>query len=480
MRPGGPLKHITVAPLSPERFKGVLSPEAALRLEETIATANLVLDGRTVWSVNSTARGGGVAELLSSLIAYSRGAGVDARWVVMRGEPTFFSVTKRLHNMLHGVSDGGAPDAEEESEYRRVIGEAADTLVQLVRPGDVVLAHDPQTAGLCGPLSDAGARVVWRCHVGMDVPNEAARAAWAFLLPYVEPAEAFVFSRQVFVPPELDRRRVTIIPPSIDAFSAKNQAMTPDAVASILCRVGLEECVTDAKPFYLRHDGSRARVDRRADLNGTGALPPGVQAITQISRWDRLKDHAGVMQAFAEGITPATDAHLVLAGPDPSGVSDDPEGFEVLDELLGQWRGLPEAQRARVHVVSLPMVDPEENAAIVNALQRRSDVVVQKSLAEGFGLTVAEAMWKDRPVVASAVGGIQDQIQDGVTGVLVDPRDLEGFAQAVVRLLGDSSAAKVMGDLAGERVRDGFLGPRHLTQYVELFARLLQPQTSPV
>ena len=470
---------MAVGPLSPERFKGVLSPEASIRLDETIAEAHHVLDGRAVWSVNSTARGGGVAELLSAMIAYTRGAGIDARWVVMRGEPDFFALTKHLHNMLHGV-DGAPPGDSGAEVFRRVSHDAAAALLELVRPGDVVLAHDPQTAGLCAPLREAGVRVVWRCHVGMDVPNDAARAAWGFLLPYVQAAEAFVFSRQMFVPPEIDPSKVTIIPPSIDAFSPKNQAMTGDAVSAILCRVGVEECVVSAAAYYLRHDGTRARVDRHAELHGTERLPPGVPVVTQVSRWDRLKDHGGVMRAFAERIAPESDAHLLLAGPSPDSIADDPEGLEVFDELIGQWRLLTDACRPRVHIASLPMVDPEENAAIVNAIQRRSDVVVQKSLAEGFGLTVAEAMWKDRPVVASAVGGIQDQIEDGVTGLLVEPRDLEAFAHAVLRLLRDRDDAERMGERAGESVREAFLGPRLLSQYVQLFAALLEREAQPL
>ena len=476
----GPLKHVAVGPLPPERFKGVLTAEAALRLDETIAEARLVLDGRAVWSANSTARGGGVAELLSAMIAYTRGAGIDARWVVLRGEPDFFALTKHLHNLLHGVGDGGPPDRDGAEVFEQVSQEAAGALLELVRPGDIVLAHDPQTAGLCAPLREAGVRVVWRCHVGMDVPNDAARAAWSFLLPYVQSAEAFVFSREVFVPPEIDPGKVTIIPPSIDAFSPKNQAMADDAVSAILCRVGVERCVSGTPAFYARHDGTRARVDRHAELHGTEPIAPDVPVVTQVSRWDRLKDHAGVMKAFAGRIGPDSDAHLLLAGPSPDSIADDPEGLEVFDELIAQWRSLPDAYRRRVHIASLPMVDPEENAAIVNAVQRRSDVVVQKSLAEGFGLTVAEAMWKDRPVVASAVGGIQDQIEDGVTGLLVEPRDLEAFAEAVLRLLRDRDEAERIGQRAGESVREAFLGPRLLSQYVELFAKLLQHEAEPL
>jgi trehalose synthase len=181
-----------------------------------------------------------------------------------------------------------------------------------------------------------------------------------------------------------------------------------------------------------------------------------------------------VLLGFVEHARADEEPHLLLAGPDVTAVADDPEGAEVFAEVEAVWCQLPRAARRRVHLALLPMEDPDENAIIVNALQRRADVVVQKSLAEGFGLTVAEAMWKGRPVVASAVGGIQDQIEDGSTGYLVDAQDLAAFGARVGELLADPHAAERIGAAAQARVRDHFLGPRHLTQYVELLARVLR------
>ena len=180
-----------------------------------------------------------------------------------------------------------------------------------------------------------------------------------------------------------------------------------------------------------------------------------------------------MLEAFARGIAPRTPAHLVLAGPAVAAVSDDPEGLEALEEVSAHRVTLAADLRDRVHLVSLPMDDVAENAAMVNALQRQAAVVVQKSLAEGFGLTVAEAMWKGRPVVASRVGGIQDQIREGETGLLVDPRDLDAFADAVMDLFERPEQAARLGVAAREEIRGRFLGPRHLTQYVDLFERLL-------
>jgi trehalose synthase len=416
--------------------------------------------------------------MLASLLAYTRGAGLDARWVVIDGDPDFFRVTKRIHNMLHGFpGDGAGLGAEDERVYAETAARNARELTALVRPDDLVLLHDPQTAGLIEPIRACGAHVVWRCHVGVDEPNGLAHAAWKFLRPHVLLADSVVFSREAFVWDGLDRARVKVIPPSIDAFSAKNQDMPEEVVAAILRAAGLETGEPLMPPVFSRRDGTPGRVDRVADRSGCPALPSGAPAIVQVSRWDRLKDPVGVLTAFADDLGPGSNAHLVLAGPAVESVADDPEGLEVLSEIGRRRAGCDPSLRDRIHLFSLPMDDVEENAAIVNALQRRADVIVQKSLAEGFGLTVAEAMWKARPVVASRVGGISEQIAEGRTGLLVEPDDLGGFAKAVAGLLDDSRRAGELGERAREHVREQFLGPRHLRQYVDLFAQLL---TAPV
>jgi trehalose synthase len=468
------LRDVPVSPVPPERLMAMLADEQAHEFGRTIVRGREVLASRVIWNVNSTARGGGVAEMLASLLAYTRGAGLDARWLVIEGNPEFFRVTKRLHNMLHGwPGDGAGLSPEDEAVYRQVADGSAAELVELVRPGDVVLLHDPQTAGMIEPVRACGAHVVWRCHVGLDEPNDLARAAWAFLAPHVVAADAVVFSRDAFVWPGLDRARVRLIPPSIDAFSAKNQELSPATWRSILRAAGVEPGEPSLPAVFERRDGTPGRVDREVDRSGSPLLPEQAPALVQVSRWDRLKDPVGVLEAFCENVAPRSDAHLVLAGPSAASVADDPEGADVLSEV-GRYRArCPAGVRDRVHLLSLPMDDVAENAAIVNALQRRADVSVQKSLAEGFGLTVAEAMWKARPVVASRVGGIHEQIVDGETGVLVEPRDLAGFADAVLALLDDAPAAHDMGARAREAVREHFLGPEHLRHYVDLFEHLL-------
>jgi trehalose synthase len=233
---------------------------------------------------------------------------------------------------------------------------------------------------------------------------------------------------------------------------------------------GLLDGTPAREAAFERGDGAAARVVRKADLLETAPVPAEAPVVTQVSRWDRLKDPIGVLDGFAH--EPDLDeAHLILAGPAPSSVADDPEAGSVLTELRDAWLAQPERARARVHIANLPTADVDENAVIVNALQRSSAVVVQKSLAEGFGLTVTEAMWKRRAVVAGRVGGIADQIEDGRQGVLVDPRDLGAFGAAVAALVGDGARGSTLGDAAEARVRDRFLPASYLAANLELIER---------
>ena len=476
MRSVSVLEHVDVGLLALERFEGVLAAERYGRVRAAAERAPRSLHGRVVWNLNSTARGGGVAEMLVSLLAYARGAGVDTRWVVIAGNDPFFALTKRIHNNLHAAAgDGGPLGGAEREIYEAALAPNLAELEELVRPDDVVIVHDPQPAGMIPRLKELGAAVIWRCHVGIDIPNELARRAWGFLAPYVEPADAFVFSRQAFVWEGLDRARIELIAPVIDAFSPKNQDLDAATVAAILECAGLnEDGGGNGVPTFLREDGTPSRVDRRASMLEARPLRADDRVVLQVSRWDRLKDPIGVIRGFVEQVAPASGAHLVYAGPAVEAVADDPEGVEVLEEARAYFESLDPAARERVHLAALPMDDLAENAAIVNALQRRADVVVQKSLAEGFGLTVAEGMWKARPVVASRIGGIQDQIAHGETGMLLDePADLRAFGDAVRGLLDDPDRANAIGQEAQERVRDEFLAVRSLMQYIDLIERIL-------
>jgi trehalose synthase len=215
------------------------------------------------------------------------------------------------------------------------------------------------------------------------------------------------------------------------------------------------------------------RVRHRVSAVEEAPAPIDAPLVVQVSRWDRLKDHVGVVHGFARHVRRDLGAHLLVVGPDTSSVADDPEGAEVLAENVAAWSRLPARQRASVHLLSLPVKDRLENAVVVNALQRQADVVVQKSLAEGFGLTVAEAMWKRRPVVGSRVGGIQEQIVDGRSGLLVNPVDLKAFGQAVSSLIPDVGFAQAIGHAARARVRARYLPPHFLGAHLELVQRIL-------
>jgi trehalose synthase len=472
----GALTQVPVAPASPERFRALLGDDYS-KVEDAIGAAGRLLAGRVIWHVNSTARGGGVAEMLQSLLAYARGAGVDVRWLTIGGNEEFFAVTKRIHNHLHGAAGDDRRLGEAERRiYDEALLESASELTGLVREGDVVYLHDPQTAGIVPHIKARGISVVWRCHVGLDHPNDLARNAWSFLLPYVKEADACVFSRKAFAWEGLEKEKLWLVAPSIDAFSPKNQELDADAVRAIVTRTGLAEGGGDAAVFT-RQDGTQARVDRAAELDQEGPVPWDAPLIVQVSRWDRLKDPLGVLHCFGEHCR-HDSAHLLLAGPSVAEVADDPEGADVLAEVRDERERLPADVRARVHLACLPMDDIEENAAMVNAIQRRADVVLQKSLAEGFGLTVAEAMWKARPVVASRIGGIQDQIVDGESGLLVDdPTDLAAAGEAIDFLLDDADRAAAIGSAAHERVRDSFLGTRTLVQYMGLIEEMLRAES---
>jgi trehalose synthase len=439
-----------------------------------------ILAGAVVWNVNSTAGGGGVAEMLRAILPYTRGLGIDSRWLVIAGDPDFFRITKRLHHALHGSEgDGSRLDAAARALFRATSRENADDLRALVRSGDVVILHDPQTAALVGPLTEMGARVVWRSHIGTEQRNRETESGWAFLRPHVERAQALVFTRRQYVPEWAADSRVAIIPPSIDPFSPKNRDMDAALARDILACAGILADGRDLPqpPVYLRHDGSSARLEHCADVVCLGPAPDVDQpAVVQVSRWDPLKDPVGVMRGFVEFIhlDPASKAFLMLAGPSVKSIEDDPEQPATMDEVIAEWRELPHALRTRIRLVNLPMADLEENAAMVNALQRHAAVVVQKSLREGFGLTVTEAMWKARPVIASAVGGIQDQIEDGRSGILLqDPSDPKEFAAALHRVLSSPQDAAALGQAARQTVIENYLAVRHLLDYEKLLTRLL-------
>ena len=466
------VRSVEVPRHSVARLEPVIGGERLARTSRAAGQFQRQLAGRTVWNVSSTAVGGGVAEQLYVLLGYVQDLGISVRWEVITGDAAFFVITKRLHNQIHGDAAGAPLSRADDDHYAEILAANATELLGEIQPGDLVLLHDPQTAGLAAALAGAGARVTWRSHIGVDWENDATRAGWSFLRPYLTAAERFVFSRREYVPSWVPGEKVAIIPPSIDPLSPKNQGLDEGTVRSILATIGVLGDVAPGPTSFARDDGSTGVVTQPAAITGDGRPGPGDPLVVQVSRWDRLKDMAGVMRGFAEYVAPAGHGYLLLVGPAVAGVSDDPEGAAVFADCLRQWHGLPAPVRARILLVTLPLEDIDENAAMVNALQRHATVITQKSLAEGFGLTVSEGMWKGRPVVGSAIGGITDQIADGTGILLPDPRDLEAFGAAVRGLLDDPGEADRLGRAAHARVRANYVGDLHLLRYADLLGAL--------
>ncbi|MFE0176173.1 glycosyltransferase [Streptomyces sp. NPDC059002] len=423
--------------------------------------------GRTVWHINTTAHGGGVAELLRRAVPSHNAAGVPTKWLALGGDAEFFAVTKRLHHRLHGYRDPhGALGGDERRIYAATTRQLGAEVLGHLAPGDLCVLHDPQSLGLAPALSAAGVRVAWRCHIGStDHASPEVRETWEFLRPYLDAPLRCVFSVDGYAPPGLRPEQCVLIPPSIDPAAAKNRALAPDEGAAALRAIGLE---TDPAggPGPVRAGTATVLQD--------APLPPGAEVVLQVSRWDPLKDMEGVLAAFAERIAPRrAAAHLVLAGPEPLDIPDDPEGAEIFARVHDAWLALPAPVRARVHLVKLTLKDTEGNALLVNALQRRADVIAQKSLREGFGLTVTEAMWKGAAVVASRVGGIPSQLRHEREGLLVaDARDGGEFAEQVLRLLADEGLRRRLGDAAHRRCAELFLAERELADHYRLYQEL--------
>lgn len=437
-----------------------------------------------MWNVNSVSVGGGVAEVLDVLVTYARSEGIDARWAVIHGDPEFFAVTKRLHNNLHGVpGDGGPLGQAERAHYEAVLSASAEQLTAAIRPEDIVILHDPQPAGLAPAVLRTGATLVWRCHPGAPIASDHVDRryidrVWEFLRRYLDGVDAFVFSNQEYVPGWIGSQRAHIIQPSLDPLSAKNRPMDEDTVRAVLSHVGvIRDDKSRVEPTFTRRDGSTSRVEMRADLITNGpAPPPEAPLITQVTRWDGLKDMRGVMRGFARFVDDsngATDAHLALVGPEVSDIADDPEGARVLDDCYRAWRELPHAMRSRIQLVCLPVDDVEANAAIVNAIQRHASIVFHKSGGEGWGLSLTEGMWKGRPVVAHAISSAKAQIVHGESGFLLAERSGdEACAEAIRTLLTRKDYAERLGRGARQRVKERFVSDRHLIDWARLLETL--------
>jgi len=383
---------------------------------EELRTLAKPLTGRSVEMVNSTAVGGGVAEMLNRLVPLAEELGLAIRWEVMTGGEDFFEVTKAFHNALHGEAYHADP---KHFEIYRAYNE--QNLKRLPLDAEFIEIHDPQPAGFVESRQAGKNHWIWRCHIDLSHPN---RSVWDFLEPYVAKYDGAIFSspefaRQLPIPQYL-------LYPAIDPLAEKNKELDPGFVEEVLRRYSID---------------------------------PSRPILTQISRFDRLKDPVGVIRAYRI-VKRYFDCQLVLAG---GSASDDPEGSVVLKEVKDAANDDPD-----VKVLELPAWAPLE----VNALQRASTIVIQKSLREGFGLTVSEALWKKKPVVASAVGGIPTQVIHKHTGLLA--HSVEGTAYQIRFLLSHPEIATRLGEQGHQHVKENFLITQNLKRYLTLFLLLAQ------
>jgi trehalose synthase len=394
-------------------YEAIVGPEV---IDELKVLADRVR-GRRLQHVNSTPVGGGVAEILTRMVPMLQELGVETTWDVIKGDESFFNVTKTIHNALHGKAN---VITEEMLDCFRATTDA--NLHHMNLTGDVIWIHDPQPLGLIAHKREIGRRWVWRCHVDVSMPDPGV---WNFLRPYVEQYDGSIFSMPDFA------RRLPIpqfmIAPSIDPLSDKNRELEPSQISQTLEKHGID---------------------------------PKRPILTQISRFDRLKDPLGVIAAYRM-VKKRRNCQLVLAG---GGAPDDPEGAEVLREV-----NEAAAADGDIHVLLLPPFSDLE----INALVRASTIVFQKSIREGFGLTVAEALWKRKPVIGGAVGGIKVQVINGVTGYLV--HSPEGAAQRALQLLNDSQLCRQMGENGYQHVKQNFLLTRHVKDYMLVVLALEHP-----
>ncbi len=403
--PGSPGKVVSLADYSP--VVGVAE------VEEIRALAGR-LEGKSVKMVNSTAVGGGVAEILNRLVPLLSDVGLSCEWSVITGGDDFFEVTKAFHNALHG-----APYDPPQHAFEIFLSHNERNLRSQSFHADFVVIHDPQPAGLVQARNSGAPRWVWRCHIDVSNPNPLV---WDFLMQFVPRYDAVLISSPSFTRPLPISQYLFF--PCIDPLSQKNQELEADFIRKTLERFSID---------------------------------PKRPILTQVSRFDRLKDPVGVIQAY-KLVRKYKDCQLVLAG---GGAADDPEGGQVLSEAREAAGDDPD-----IHILELP----PWSALEINALQRASTIIIQKSLREGFGLTVTEALWKKKPVVASAVGGIPLQVIHKLTGVLA--HSVEGTAYQIRFLLSSSSIAERLGENGHEHVRENFLITSNLKRYLLLFLTL--------
>lgn len=471
-----------------EGFATLAAPVHELRVAASRVAPKL--RDRTVWMVNSTAKGGGVAEMLPTLVNLLRDLGIRTEWVAIDSdEPEFFVLTKRIHNLIHGEGDS-ALDDDHRRLFERINEENAEFLLERMKPGDVLVIHDPQPMPLASILKrKVDIRALWRCHIGLDLANQATRAAWEFLRPYAGAYAHAVFSAPEYIPPFL-AGQAGLIYPAIDPLSDKNRELHLHQIVGTLVNGGLAHAPGPVLTLAFSRQASWLGPDGGWNENH-GLEDFGLMArpiVTQVSRWDRLKGFLQLLKAFdrlKRGLDQddgrggeATDLHrrrrylvrLVLAGPDVGSVEDDPEAVEALEEVRRGYMDLDPTVRKEIAVVTLPMHSRRENGLMVNALQRASTIVVQNSLREGFGLTITEAMWKRAPILTNSMAcGPRQQVRHGLDGCLArDPEDVEELSRLLDAMLADYRGRREWGRNAQRHVYEKFLVLSQLEEWMRL------------
>ncbi len=449
---------------------------------------------RKIWMVNSTAQGGGVAEMMPGVISMLRQLGISCDWVVTAMEDkSFFHLTKKIHNQIHGKAQDSVT-FEEKMLYEKLNRQNADKLLELVNDNDIIVIHDPQPMPLAMYMKGRKKlSFIWRCHIGLDKKNEATTAAWDFLQPYSEAYDLAVFSAAEYIPTYFSGR-ATVIHPGIDPLNHKNRELPINKLIGILCNANV---ITEYHPVLTPPFTDPVK---RLQPDGSFQCPllPSEMGILfsptllQVSRWDRLKGFLPLMKGFEElksniAFYAKNDerhqrqlelAFLVLAGPDPTFIEDDPEGNEVVNELAAYYQKLPPGIQSSVAILMLPMSSRKNNELIVNALQRVSTVVVQNSIREGFGLTVTEAMYKAKPVIGTSACGIREQVRDNIDGKLInDPQDAKEIAQVISHTLKHHLERGVWEINAQKRATDNLLIFSQIQKWLRIFASI-QPGQS--
>ncbi|MBN2321155.1 MAG: glycosyltransferase [Acidobacteria bacterium] len=449
------------------------------------------INGRSILMVNSTSQGGGVAEMLPKMMGILKELGIKTRWAVMGSDdPAFFRLTKRLHNMIHGDGGGNCQFKDEDRRLFEYTGESnVDALRNILAPDDLLVIHDPQPLAMGAKLKkQLNLPAVWRCHIGLDEKHPSTEAAWEFLKPYIQVFDHNIFSADEYVP-DYVRDRASIIYPAIDPLSYKNRTIRAEELTSILCNAGLGRLANPnlADPFpepaqRLQPDGTFGPADS-PDRIGFLYRP----TITQISRWDRLKGWKPLLEGFIrikEGLNGESNSgderyrcraemlRLIMVGPDPASIQDDPEGCEVLNDLCATYTRLDPAIQKDVALLTLPMSSRKNNALMVNAIQTVSSIVVQNSIREGFGLTLTEAMWKGTPVVGSSACGLRQQIEDRIHGRVVRcPEDPAEVAQVLGDVISADGELNLWSCNARTRVQQEFLVFSQVKKWLRILKR---------